>query len=90
MGYSETSKAYKAYILELRKTVVSVDVKLEEDFASRKCHEPIPVTKDDEQQTPKVEPISLMNSNTQQQPLDEKGTLTPPILLGDLDGLLKH
>ena len=46
MGYSETSKAYKVYIPKLGKTTVSKDVKFEEDFASKKSHEPISVTKD--------------------------------------------
>ena len=35
--------------------IVSNDVKLEEDFAFRKLHEPILVTKDEEQETLKVE-----------------------------------
>jgi hypothetical protein len=35
--------------------VVSRDVKFEEDFASRKSHEPIPVAEDEEQEAPKVE-----------------------------------
>jgi hypothetical protein len=39
VGYNETSKAYKVYILEQRKTVVSGDVNFEKD-ASRKSHEP--------------------------------------------------
>jgi len=38
VGYSATSKAYRVYIPEQRKTIVSRDVKLEEDFASRKSH----------------------------------------------------
>jgi hypothetical protein len=58
VGYSETSKAYRVYIPEQRKTVVSRDVKFEEDFASRKSHEPIPVTEDEEQEALKVEPGS--------------------------------
>jgi len=41
LGYSETSKAYTTYIQEQRKIVVRKDVKFEEDFASRKSHEPI-------------------------------------------------
>jgi hypothetical protein len=50
VGYSETSKDYRVYVLEHRKTLVSRDVKFEEDFASRKSHEPIPMTKDEEQE----------------------------------------
>jgi len=38
IGYSETSKAYMVYILEQRKTIVSRDVKFEEDFSSRESH----------------------------------------------------
>jgi hypothetical protein len=47
VGYSETSKAYRVYIPEQRKTVVSRDVKFEEDFASRKSHEPTSVEEDE-------------------------------------------
>jgi hypothetical protein len=53
--YSETSKAYRIYIPKQRKTIVSKDVKLEEDFASRKSREPTPVVEDEEQEAPKVE-----------------------------------
>jgi hypothetical protein len=56
VGYSETSKAYMVFILDQRKTVVRRDVKFEEDFASRKSHEPIPVTKDEEREASKAEP----------------------------------
>ena len=48
VGYSETSKSYKIYIVGERKTIVSRDVKFEEDFALRKSHEPIPVIEDEE------------------------------------------
>lgn len=58
LGYNETSKPCKVYIPEQRKTVVSRDVKFEEDFAFRKSLEPIPVTEDEEQEAPKVEPRS--------------------------------
>jgi len=44
VGYSETSKAYRVFIPEKRKIVISRDVKFEEDFVSRKSHEHIPVT----------------------------------------------
>jgi hypothetical protein len=54
VGYSETSKVDKVYIPEQRKTVVSKDVKFEEDLASRKSHEPIPVIEDEEQEALKV------------------------------------
>ena len=60
--YNETSKAYKIYIPEERKTIVSMDVKFEEDFASRKSREPILVIKN-EQETLKVELDSLVCSN---------------------------
>ena len=48
VGYNETSKAYKVHIPEQRKTIVSRHVKFEEDFASKKSHEPILVTEDEE------------------------------------------
>jgi hypothetical protein len=60
VGYNETSNAYKVYIPEQRKTIVSKDVKFKEDFASRKSHEPIPMIKDEELHAPKVEPRSLV------------------------------
>jgi hypothetical protein len=64
VGYNETSKAYRVYIPKQRKTVVSRDVKFEEDFASRKSHEHIFVTKDEEQEALKVEPRSPVIVNT--------------------------
>jgi hypothetical protein len=54
VGYNETSKPYKVYILDHRKTIVSRDVKFEEDFASRKSHEPTPVAEDEEHESLKV------------------------------------
>jgi hypothetical protein len=66
VGYSEISKAYRIYIPEKRKIVVSKDVKFEEDFASRKSHEPILVTKDEEQEALKVEPGSPRTSRALQ------------------------
>lgn len=48
VGYSETSKAYRVYIPEQRKIVVSRDVKFEEDFSFRKSHESIPMIEDEE------------------------------------------
>jgi hypothetical protein len=78
VGYSETSKAYKVYIPEQRKTVVSRDVKFEEDFASRKSHEPIPVTENEEQEALKVEPGSPKSPSSGQQPSgEEEETLAP-------------
>lgn len=50
------------------KTVVSRDVKFKKGFASRKSHEPIPMTKDEEQEAPKVELGSLSTSKALQQP----------------------
>jgi hypothetical protein len=48
VGYSETSKAYRVYTPMQRKTIVRKDVNFEEDFASRKSHEPILVIEDEE------------------------------------------
>jgi hypothetical protein len=78
VSYNETSKAYKVYILEKRKTIVSKDVKFEEDFASRKSHEPIPMIRDEEQEAPKVEPGSPMISKAVQQPSSEGGEIVVP------------
>jgi hypothetical protein len=49
VGYSETSKGYRVYILALRKTVVGRDVKFEEDRALRKAHDTIPATTGDQE-----------------------------------------
>jgi hypothetical protein len=58
VGYSETSKVYRDYILEHKKTIVSRDVKFEEDISSWNSHEPTLVAEDEEQEAPKVEPGS--------------------------------
>jgi hypothetical protein len=71
VGYSETSKVYRFYSLEQRKTFMSRDVKFGEDFASRKSHEPIPVTNKEEQEVTKVElgsPKTLEIFNLGKQP----------------------
>jgi hypothetical protein len=47
VGCSETSKAYKIFIPEQRKTIVSKDVKFEESFTSRKSHELPPMVEDE-------------------------------------------
>jgi hypothetical protein len=39
VGYNETSKAYRIFILAQRKTIVSRDVKFEENLASRSTKE---------------------------------------------------
>jgi hypothetical protein len=36
VGYNDDSKAYRVFLLDRRKTVVSLDVKFEENLASRK------------------------------------------------------
>jgi hypothetical protein len=67
VGYSETSKAYRVFIPDQSKTVVSRDVKFDGDFASWKSHEPIPRTEDEEREAPKAEPRSPTASNSRQQ-----------------------
>jgi hypothetical protein len=54
-GYSETSKAYKIYILAQRKTIVSRDVKFEENLTSRSTQESSTMIEDEEQHAPKDE-----------------------------------
>jgi hypothetical protein len=49
VGYSETSKAYRIFILAQWKTVVSRDVKFEEKLASRRSQDSSAVTEDEEQ-----------------------------------------
>jgi hypothetical protein len=80
VGYCETSKAYRVYIPEQRKIVVSRDVKFEEDFASRKSHEPIPVIEDEEHEASKVEPWSPKTqtiSSSGRKTSGEEETLAP-------------
>jgi hypothetical protein len=92
VGYNETSKAYRVYIPEQRKTIVSRDVKFEEDFASRKSHEPTLVAENEEQEAPKVELRSLVISRAVHSSLQvNRGRQEPlPLLSRDLDGLVKH
>jgi hypothetical protein len=78
VGYNEISKDYRVYILEQRKTVVRKDVKFEEDFASRKSHEPILVTEDTKHETPMIELGSSMISIAVQHPSGEEGEIIAP------------
>jgi hypothetical protein len=48
VGYSETSKAYRIFILVHRKTVVSRDVKFDEKLTSRTTQESLVVIEDKE------------------------------------------
>jgi hypothetical protein len=68
VGYNETSKAYRVYIPKQRKTIVSRDVKFEEDFAFGKSHKPNLVVEDEEQEASKVEPGSLVPSTSVKRP----------------------
>jgi hypothetical protein len=72
VGYSETSKASRVFIPKQRKTIVCQDVNFEEDFASKKSHEPIPVAEDEEQEAPKVETRSPVISRAITQPSSEQ------------------
>jgi hypothetical protein len=57
---------------------VSRDVKFEEDFASRKSHEPIPMTEDEEREALKVNLGSPVISRAIQQPSsEEEETIAP-------------
>jgi hypothetical protein len=49
MGYIETSKAYRIFIPTQQKTLVSRDVKFEENLASRNSHE-LPLVAENEEQ----------------------------------------
>jgi hypothetical protein len=65
VGYNETSKAYKVYILSLRKTLVRRDVKFEEDKASRKGHGTVPTTTwDQELETQKIDDSKVTGAST--------------------------
>jgi hypothetical protein len=77
VGYSETSEAYKVFIPKQRKIVISRDVRFEEYFASKKSCDPIPMTKDEEQEVPKVELGSTVASSLGKQPSSEEETLAP-------------
>jgi hypothetical protein len=71
VGYTKTSKDCMVWILEKSKIVVSMDVKSEEKFASRKSREPTPVVEDEEQEDLKVDVGSLVISRKTQQPSSE-------------------
>jgi hypothetical protein len=58
VGYNETSKAYRIFIPTHWRTMVSQDVKFKEEFASKKSHETLLVTEDEEREAPKVETSS--------------------------------
>jgi hypothetical protein len=58
VGYNEISKAYKVFVPDQRKTVISRDVNFEEEFASKNSNEPIPVAEGKEQEALKAEPRS--------------------------------
>jgi len=80
VGYIETSRAYKIYIPEQRKMLVSWDVKFEEDFASRKSHEPNSMTGDEEQEALKVDlgsPKTPTSSSSRHQLSCEEETVDP-------------
>jgi hypothetical protein len=78
VGYNETSEAYRIFIPTQRRTVVSRDVKFKEDLASRKSHETLPVTEDEEQEAPKVESRSSTTSSAGSQPSGEEEERSTP------------
>jgi hypothetical protein len=55
VGYNETSKSYRIFIQMQRKTIVSRDVKFEENLASSKSHELPPMAEDKKQEALKGE-----------------------------------
>jgi hypothetical protein len=61
-----------------RNTVLNRDVKFEEDFVSRKSHEPILVIEDEEEEALKVEPRSPVISREIQQTSSEEGEKGAP------------
>jgi hypothetical protein len=58
VGYNEISYAYMIFIPAHRRTILSKDVKFEERSTSRKSHDPLLVTEDEEQETLKDEKCS--------------------------------
>jgi hypothetical protein len=70
---------------------VSQDVKFEEDLASRKSHETLPVTEDEEQEALKVESRSSTTSSAEVN-LQVRRRRDQPLLVlsGDLDGSCRH
>jgi hypothetical protein len=64
---------------------------LKEYFASRKSHDPIPMTEDEEKEAPKVEPGSPVASSSRKQPLgEEEETLSPSSFVRYLYGSLRY
>jgi hypothetical protein len=54
MGYNDDSKAYKVFLPDQRRTVVSLDVKFEEDLTSRHSQD-LPTDPEGSQEDPKIE-----------------------------------
>jgi len=63
LGYNETSKDYRIFILAQRKTVVRRNVNFEEKFTSSKSHELPQLTKDKEHEASKGEQYSEDSSS---------------------------
>jgi transposase InsO family protein len=76
VGYNEDSKAYRVFLPDQRKTVVSRDVKFEENLASRKSHE-IPTVAEDTQQVDPKDEQSGETSSAGGQPSGEEEQLAP-------------
>jgi hypothetical protein len=78
VGYNETSKDYRIFSPTQRMTMASQDVKFEEDLASRKSHETLLVTKDEEWEPLKVESRSSLASSVGIQPSNEREERSTP------------
>jgi hypothetical protein len=68
ISYNKTSKAYKVYILALKRTVVRRDVRFEEDRAYKKSCGQIPV---DEQCHEQNQELMTLDSHEQSAPKGE-------------------
>jgi hypothetical protein len=81
MGYNETSKAYRIFIPVQWKTIVSRDVKFEENLASKSTQESSIVTKDKEHQAPKDEQQSTIQTLGGEEELTPSSPVRRPMWL---------
>jgi hypothetical protein len=77
VGYSEDSKAYRVFFPDQRKTVVSRDVKFEENLASRKSQDLPAVAEGPQEVGPKDEPRAETSSAGSQTPVEVEEQSSP-------------
>jgi hypothetical protein len=77
VGYIKDSKAYRVFLTEQRRTVMSRDVKFEETLASRKYQDLLAVAKGQQEVDPKDDPRVVTSSAMRQTPEEVEEQSTP-------------